>query len=124
MGNRCISRFTGLLYGTTLTDIETGYKIFSRGIAQSLRLSEDSFGIEAEITAQVCRRKLRITEVPISYTGRTYAEGKKVTWRDGFRAIYVLVTERAARGRPVRTAAGSDVASTAPSRVPDPRRSA
>jgi glycosyltransferase involved in cell wall biosynthesis len=94
MGNRFLSLLTGLLFNTTLSDMETGYKAFRTEILQGLPLTERSFGIEPEITGWICRRKLRIYEVPISYYGRTYAEGKNITWRDGFRAVWVLVRVR------------------------------
>ena len=95
VGNRLISLVANVLFNTTLTDLETGYKAFRTDVLRSLDLRADDFGIEAEITAQVCKRKLRIYELPIAYYGRTYAEGKKITWRDGFRALWVLVRERA-----------------------------
>jgi len=94
VGNQVLSLLTGVLYNTTLTDMETGYKAFRADVLRSLDLREDGFGIEPEITGEVCRRHLRIYELPISYFGRTYAEGKKITWRDGFRALLVLVTVR------------------------------
>lgn len=94
VGNRFLSLVTGVLYNTTLTDMETGYKAFSAGALRQLRLTEDGFGVEPEITGQVCRRKLRVYELPIAYYGRTYAEGKKITWRDGVRALWVLVRVR------------------------------
>jgi glycosyltransferase involved in cell wall biosynthesis len=94
MANRIISRLASALYDTTLTDIETGYKAFRTDVLRGLRLTEDGFGIEAEITAQVCRAGLRIHELPISYDARGYADGKKVTWRDGLGAIRVLVAGR------------------------------
>jgi glycosyltransferase involved in cell wall biosynthesis len=97
VGNQVLSLFTGVLYNTTLTDMETGYKAFRADVLRSLDLREDGFGIEPEITGEVCRRHLRIYELPISYFGRTYAEGKKITWRDGFRALQVLVTVRVRR---------------------------
>jgi glycosyltransferase involved in cell wall biosynthesis len=90
VGNRVLSLITGLLFNTTLTDMETGYKAFRIEVLRSLRLSEDKFGIEPEITGEVCKRNLRIYELPIAYYGRTHAEGKSLTWRDGFRALYVL----------------------------------
>jgi glycosyltransferase involved in cell wall biosynthesis len=99
VGNRVLSLMTGLLFNTTLTDMETGYKAFRGDILKELRLTEDHFGIEPEITGEICRRSLRIYEMPIAYYGRTYAEGKNITWRDGFRAIYVLVRTRI---RPMR----------------------
>jgi hypothetical protein len=83
-----------VLYNTTLTDMETGYKAFRADVLKSLELREDGFGIEPEITGRICRRELRVYELPISYFGRTYAEGKKITWRDGFRALWVLLRVR------------------------------
>ena len=96
VGNRFLSLLTNVLYNTTLSDMETGYKAFRSDVLRSLDLRESDFGIEPEITAKVCKRKLRIYEVPISYYGRTYAEGKKITWRDGFRAVWVLLRVRVA----------------------------
>ena len=90
VGNRFLSLLTNLLYNTTLSDMETGYKAFRADVLRSLELREDGFGIEPELTGQVCKRKLRVYELPIAYYGRTYAEGKKITWRDGFKAIRVL----------------------------------
>jgi glycosyltransferase involved in cell wall biosynthesis len=97
IGNRFLSLLAGALYNTTLSDMETGYKAFRADVLKSLDLREDGFGIEPEITAEVCRRRLRIYELPIAYYGRTYAEGKKITWRDGVRAIWVLVRIRLTR---------------------------
>jgi glycosyltransferase involved in cell wall biosynthesis len=97
MGNRFLSLLTGVLFNTTLSDMETGYKAFRSDVLVSLRLTQDDFGIEPEITGEICRRKLRIYEMPISYYGRTYAEGKNITWRDGFKAIGVLVMVRLRR---------------------------
>jgi glycosyltransferase involved in cell wall biosynthesis len=94
VGNRFLSLLTGLLFNTTLTDMETGYKAFRTDVLKELRLTEDSFGIEPEITGEICRRRLRIYETPVSYYGRTYAEGKSITWKDGFRAVFVLVRTR------------------------------
>jgi hypothetical protein len=94
VGNRFLSLVTGVLFNTTLSDMETGYKAFRAEVITSLDLREDGFGIEPEITAQICKRKLRVYELPISYYGRTYEEGKKITWRDGFRALWVLVRVR------------------------------
>ena len=97
VGNRVLSLITNVLYNTTLHDMETGYKAFRTEVLRSLELSQDGFGIEPELTASVCKRKLRIYELPIAYYGRTYAEGKKITWRDGVKAIWVLVTIRVRR---------------------------
>jgi glycosyltransferase involved in cell wall biosynthesis len=94
IGNRFLSLLTGLLFNTTITDMETGYKAFRTDVLRQLHLTEDHFGIEPEITGEICRRRMRIYEMPISYYGRTYEEGKNITWRDGFRAVFVLVRTR------------------------------
>jgi glycosyltransferase involved in cell wall biosynthesis len=94
VGNRFLTLVTNVLFNTTLSDMETGYKAFRTDVLRSLDLRENAFGIEPEITGQVCKRKLRIYELPISYYGRTYAEGKKITWRDGFKALQVLFRVR------------------------------
>jgi len=99
VGNRCLSLLTGFLFNTTLTDMETGYKAFRADVLKQLHLTEDHFGIEPEITGEICRRQLRIYEMPIAYYGRTYDEGKGITWRDGFRAVFVLLRTRV---RPLR----------------------
>jgi glycosyltransferase involved in cell wall biosynthesis len=97
VGNRFLSLLTNVLFNTTISDMETGYKAFRADVLRDLPLRESGFGIEPEITATVCKRGLRIYEMPIAYYGRTYAEGKKITWRDGFKAIYVLLRVRATR---------------------------
>jgi glycosyltransferase involved in cell wall biosynthesis len=94
VGNRFLSLLTCILFNTTLSDMETGYKAFRIDVLRSLDLRENAFGLEPEITGKVCKRKLRIYELPISYYGRTHDEGKKITWRDGFRAIWVLLRVR------------------------------
>ena len=94
VGNRFLSLLTNVLFNTTLSDMETGYKAFRTEILRSLDLRRNSFTIEAEITAKVCKRKLRIYEVPVAYYGRTFEEGKKITWRDGLKAIGVLLAVR------------------------------
>jgi glycosyltransferase involved in cell wall biosynthesis len=94
VGNRFLSLLTNVLYNTTISDMETGYKAFRTEVLRSLDLREDDFAIEPEITGKVCKRKLRVYELPISYYGRTYAEGKKITWRDGVKALWVLVRVR------------------------------
>jgi glycosyltransferase involved in cell wall biosynthesis len=98
MGNRFLSLLTNVLFNTTLSDMETGYKAFRADVLRSLDLREDDFGIEPEITGHVCKRGLRVYELPIAYYGRTYAEGKKITWRDGFKAIRVLFRVRFSGG--------------------------
>ena len=94
VGNRFLSLLTGVLFNTTLSDMETGYKAFRSDVLRSLDLRENRFGIEPELTGKICRRKLRIYELPISYYGRTVSEGKNISWRDGFRAIWVLFRVR------------------------------
>jgi glycosyltransferase involved in cell wall biosynthesis len=94
LGNRFLSLLTNMLFNTTLSDMETGYKAFRSDVLRSLDLKEDDFAIEPEITAKVCMRKLRVYEIPIAYYGRTYAEGKEITWRDGLKAIIVLLRVR------------------------------
>jgi glycosyltransferase involved in cell wall biosynthesis len=110
IGNRFLSLLTGLLFNTTITDMETGYKAFRADALKQLHLTENHFGIEPEITGEVCRRRLRIFEMPISYYGRTYDEGKNITWRDGFRAVFVLVRTRI---RPLRRGDGGSMSSDA-----------
>lgn len=94
VGNRFLTLMANMLYNTTLSDIETGYKAFRADILRSLDLREDDFAIEPEITAEICKRNLRVYELPIAYYGRSYAEGKKVTWRDGVKAAWVLIRLR------------------------------
>ena len=94
VGNRFLSLLTNVLYNTTLSDMETGFKAFRIEVLRSLDLHENGFGLEPEITAKVCKRKLRVYELPISYYGRTREEGKKITWEDGLRAIWVLLRVR------------------------------
>ena len=92
VGNRFLTLLTNILFNATLTDMETCYKVFRREVVDSFRLREDDFRIEPEMTAQVLRSgKLRVYELPISYYGRTYEEGKKITWRDGFKALLTLI---------------------------------
>jgi len=91
MGNLFINFVANLLYNTTLTDLETCYKAFRREVLDGIRLCSNSFGFEPEFTARVFQRDLRVYEVPISYAGRSYEEGKKITWRDGFVALYWLL---------------------------------
>ena len=94
MGNRFLSLVTNVLYNTTLSDMETCYKLVDRALMDQLQLHADRFDIEPEITAKILRRGIRIYEVPISYAGREFDEGKKITWRDGFAALWTLVKYR------------------------------
>lgn len=92
VGNRFLTLLTNLLYNSTLTDMETGYKVFRREVVDSFHLRENDFRIEPEMTAQVLgNANLRVYELPISYYGRTYEEGKKITWRDGLKALTTLL---------------------------------
>jgi glycosyltransferase involved in cell wall biosynthesis len=91
LGNRFLTTLSNAFTNLNLTDMETCYKAFRREVIQSIPLEEDRFGFEPEITAKVARRHLRIYEVGISYAGRTYAEGKKIGWRDGLRALVCIV---------------------------------
>jgi glycosyltransferase involved in cell wall biosynthesis len=93
-GNRMLSLMTNLLYNTTLSDMETCYKLFDREVLRGITVKSDRFDFEPEITAKVLRKGIRIYEVPISYAGREFDEGKKITWRDGFAALYALVKYR------------------------------
>jgi len=94
IGNRFLSLTTNVLYNTTLSDMETCYKLIDRALLDVIDLRADRFDIEPEITAKILKRKVRIYEVPISYTGREVDEGKKITWTDGFSALWTLVKYR------------------------------
>jgi hypothetical protein len=91
VGNGFLTLLSNMFTNLNLTDMETCYKVFRREIIQSIRIEENRFGFEPEITAKVSKLKCRIYEVGISYYGRTYEEGKKIGWRDGFRAIYCIL---------------------------------
>jgi glycosyltransferase involved in cell wall biosynthesis len=94
LGNRFLSLVTNVLYNNMLTDMETGYKAFRAPILKGIKIRSNRFDFEPEITAKVLKRGYRIYEVPIYYAGRDYAEGKKITWRDGFAALWALVRFR------------------------------
>ena len=94
IGNRVLSLVTNILFNSTLSDMETCYKLVDRKLLVDLELRSDHFDIEAEITAKILKRGIRIYEVPISYMGREFDEGKKITWRDGFAALWTLVKFR------------------------------
>jgi len=92
VGNRFLTLLSNMFTGINLTDMETCYKLFRRDVLQKIKIEENRFGFEPEITAKMAGLKgCRIYEVGISYYGRTYAEGKKIGWRDGFRAIYAIL---------------------------------
>jgi glycosyltransferase involved in cell wall biosynthesis len=90
VGNKMLTTLSNMATGVNLTDMETCYKTFRREVIQKIKIEENRFGFEPEITAKVARLKVRIYEVAISYYGRTYAEGKKIGWRDGFRAMWCI----------------------------------
>jgi glycosyltransferase involved in cell wall biosynthesis len=94
IGNKFLSFLTGMLFNTTLSDMETGYKAFRGEVIRGIPLRSNDFRIEPEITAKICKRDLRIYELPVAYYGRSFEEGKKITWRDGFGAIAALVIFR------------------------------
>lgn len=94
VGNKLLTLMTNILYNTTLTDMETCYKTFKTEFIKDIQLKANRFDFDPEITAKVLKKKARIYELPISYYGREYAEGKKITWRDGIHAIWALVKYR------------------------------
>jgi glycosyltransferase involved in cell wall biosynthesis len=94
LGNRFLALLTNVLYNTTLSDMETCYKLFTRQALEGIELRSNHFDIEPELTAKILKKKIRIFEVPISYAGREMEEGKKITWRDGMPALWTLVKYR------------------------------
>ncbi len=94
MGNKFLSLLTNLLYDCTLTDMETCYKVFKAEVFKNISIKSNRFEFEPEITAKILKQGVRIYEMPISYYGRDYSEGKKITWKDGFGAIYALLRYR------------------------------
>lgn len=91
VGNWLLTLLSNMITNLNMTDMETCYKAFRTGVIQSIPLEEDRFGFEPEVTVKIAKRGLRVYEVGISYSGRTYAEGKKIGWKDGFRALWCLV---------------------------------
>lgn len=91
LGNQLLTLFSNLLTNLNLTDMEVGYKVFRIEVLKNIQIKSNRFGFEPEITVKVAKRKWRVYEVPISYHGRTYAEGKKITWKDGIVTLYALV---------------------------------
>jgi glycosyltransferase involved in cell wall biosynthesis len=94
VGNRLLTLITNILYNTILTDMETCYKVMRTEVLRSFTLHSNGFGIEPEMTAKIFKRGYRVYEVPITYDGRGYDEGKKITWRDGVVALWVLIKYR------------------------------
>ena len=94
LGNKLLTLFSNMLNNINLSDMETCYKVFRSDILKGMRFRSKRFGFEPEFTAKVARRKLKIYEIPISYYGRTYEEGKKITWKDGISAVYCIIKYR------------------------------
>ncbi len=94
LGNKLLSLVTNMLYNTTLSDMETCYKLFSREALEGITIKANRFDFEPEITAKILKKRIRIWEVPISYAGREFEEGKKITWKDGFAALWTLIKYR------------------------------
>lgn len=94
LGNKFLSLLTNILYGSTLTDMETCYKAFKADFIKDIEIKSNRFDFEPEITAKVLKRGARLYELPVSYYGREFSEGKKITWKDGFHAIIALIKYR------------------------------
>src|SRR5262245_19297070 len=94
LGNRVLTLLTNVLYNTMLTDMETCYKMMRREVVDGMNLTSNGFGIEPEMTAKIFKRGFRVYEIPITYDGRSYEEGKKIGWQDGVVALWVLLKNR------------------------------
>ena len=94
VGNQFLTLLSNMMTNLNLTDMEVCYKVFRREVLQKINLKENRFGFEVEITAKVARQRCRIYEVPVSYHGRSYDEGKKITWKDGFSALWCILRYR------------------------------
>lgn len=99
VGNKFLTLLSNMFTNMNLTDVETGYKAFNAALIKSIHIEEDRFGVEPEIIAKLARKGCRMYEVGISYSGRTYAEGKKINWKDGVRAIYAIFKYNLGAGR-------------------------
>jgi len=93
-GNKLVTFLANILYNTTLTDVEVGYKIFTRQALEGIIIRSNRFDFETEFTAKIFKKRLRVVEAPIIYYGRGYSEGKKITWKDAFPAIWALIKYR------------------------------
>lgn len=91
VGNNILTLFTNILYNTTLTDMETGYKVFKREVIEGINIKSRDFTVEAELTAKIFKKKCKVYELPISYYGRDYSEGKKIRWYHALSAIWALL---------------------------------
>ncbi|GJL79136.1 MAG: glycosyl transferase [Nitrospinaceae bacterium] len=94
VGNKFLTTLSNMFTNLNLTDMETGYKVFTKKVIDSIRLKCDRFGFEPEITSKIAKKNFRVYEVPISYSGRDYSEGKKITWKDGVAALWFIVKFR------------------------------
>jgi glycosyltransferase involved in cell wall biosynthesis len=94
LGNKMLTMFSNLMTGLNLTDMETCYKVMRREVAERIQIRSARFNVEPELTAKIARMKARLFEVPISYAGRDFAEGKKISWRDGFSAMWAIFRYR------------------------------
>ena len=94
LGNMLLTLMTNLLYGTKISDMETGYKVFRKEVVDGMKLKAKRFDFEPEITSKILKRGYKITEVPIGFVGRKFNEGKKITWKDGVKALYYLIKYR------------------------------
>jgi glycosyltransferase involved in cell wall biosynthesis len=94
LGNTMVTTLSNMFTNLNLTDMETCYKVFKADIIKNIKIKSDRFGVEPELTAKIARQRCRVYEVPISYDGRDYSEGKKITWKDGIAAIYYIIRFR------------------------------
>ena len=94
LGNLFLTIMTNILYGAKITDMETGYKVFRKEVIENINLKAKRFDFEPEITAKILKKGYTITEVPINFIGRGFDEGKKITWKDGVKALYYLIKYR------------------------------
>ena len=94
MGNRSVTTLSNMFTNLNLSDMETGYKVFKAEVLKDIRIKSNRFGVEPELTAKIAKQRCRVFEVPISYHGRDYAHGKKITWRDGIAAIFHIIRFR------------------------------
>ena len=94
LGNLFLTAATNILYGAKITDMETGYKVFRKEVIEGINLKAKRFDFEPEITAKILKKGYKITEVPIDFMGRKFSEGKKITWKDGLKALYYLIKYR------------------------------
>ncbi len=91
VGNRIVTLLSNIFSDLNLSDMETGYKVFSRRVFDNITIESNRFGFEPEITAKVAKNGYRVYEVPVSYHGRSYSEGKKITWKDGIKALFTII---------------------------------